>query len=370
MAGDFIPVAQPSLSMVERDFLLRAFDSSWISSSGEFLQAFENRFAALCGTRHALAVANGTVALHLALAGLGIGPGDEVIVPSLTYVATANAVRYCGGEPVFADVREDDWGLDSASVASLVGPRTRAVIAVHLYGHPADMTSLRALCDARGLALVEDAAEAPFAFREGQSVGSMGDVATFSFYGNKVITCGEGGAVTTNDDELVARLRMLRGQGMDPQRRYWFPVVGHNFRLTNLAAAILCGQLDRLDVILGRRCEIFAEYADRLSLIPGVETQPVLPGVRLTPWLYCILLRDQEARSSVVNSLHRWNVDSRPFFIPLHTMPPYAQSRTAGQLRVTIDLASRGLNLPTFPEMSSGDIGRVVNAVRAGLNAT
>jgi perosamine synthetase len=289
------------------------------------------------------------------------------VVPSLTYIATANAVRYCGAVPVFADVTEADWGIDPDSVARLVGPRTRAVVAVHLYGQPADLTRLRALCDAFDLALVEDAAEAPFATRDGRTVGSVGDVATFSFYGNKVITSGEGGAVTTSDVELAARLRLLRGQGMDPERRYWFPVTGFNFRLTNLAAASLCGQLDRLDEILDARRRGVAAYARRFAGVPQVGLQPEVPGSVVTPWLYCALLPDAEARSSVVKSLEARGVDSRPFFIPLHTMPPYAGSRTDGDLPVTLALADRGLNLPTFPELTDAEVARVVHAVRAGL---
>lgn len=367
MTNDYLPVARPSLSSVERELLLAAFDSSWISSNGVFLREFESSFANACGAGHALAVANGTVALHLALAGLGIGPGDEVIVPSLTYIATANAVRYCGAEPVFAEVDATDWGLDAESVARMVGPRTRAVIAVHLYGHPADMSRLRVVCDAHGLALVEDAAEAPFASRDGRTVGSMGDVATFSFYGNKVITSGEGGAVATSDDDLAARLRLLRGQGMDPERRYWFPVLGYNFRLTNLAAAILCGQMRRLDEILEGRRVVYREYSRYFSQLPRVETQAAATGAVVTPWLYCILLQDEETRSSVVKSLTADGIDSRPFFIPLHTMPPYAGVAADGDLPVTMDLASRGLNLPTFPEMTSAEVKRVVDAVARAL---
>jgi perosamine synthetase len=366
--NEFIPVSRPSLSKLERDRMIQAFDSSWIGSSGEFLYEFETRFAALCGAKHVLAVSNGTVALHLALAALGIAPGDEVIVPSLTYVATANAVRYVGAEPVFADVSAVDWCLDPESVKRCMGPRTRAVIAVHLYGHPADMRTLRVLCDDAGIPLIEDAAEAPLAVRDGQVAGSVGDVATFSFYGNKVIACGEGGAVSTSNPQLANRMELLRGQGMDPQRRYWFPVIGYNFRLTNIAAAILCGQIDRIDALIGRRREIYAEYDATLTSVEGVELQPTVPGVTVTPWMYCVLFADQAVRDHVAAALLRGQVDSRPFFIPLHRMPSHAGSRTDGPLAVTLDISSRGLNLPTYPDMTPTDIERVLSCLARSLH--
>jgi perosamine synthetase len=310
-------------------------------------------------------VSNGTVALHLALTALGIGPGDEVIVPSLTYIATANAVRYCGAEPVFADVTLDDWGLDVDSVERLVNERTKAVIMVHLYGLPANYLALRRVCSENGLFLVEDAAEAPLARRDGVTCGAMGDVATFSFYGNKVLTSGEGGAVTTNDPVLADRMALLRGQGMDPHRRYWFPVVGHNFRLTNLAAAILCGQIERLDDILKRRREVFAMYDRAFAEMVEVSSFPRVPGAENSPWLYCVLLDHPEDRDRLAKHLQAVGIDSRPFFIPLHQMPPYAGATTDGKLPVTCDLSERGLNLPTFSGMTDSQVELVIDSVRS-----
>jgi perosamine synthetase len=363
MVRQFVPVSEPDLSVIERELLLEAFDSTWIGSSGRFLTDFEHGFAERCGVQHAVAVSNGTVALHLALSALGIGPGDEVIVPSLTYIATANAVRYCGAEPVFADVTVDDWGLDPASVRAAIGERTRAVIAVHLYGHPADMTRLRKVCREHDLALVEDAAEAPFVKRDGVPTGAMGDVATFSFYGNKIITSGEGGAVTTNDPDLAARIRLLRGQGMDAGRRYWFPVIGYNYRLTNLQAALLCGQLSRLDTILAGRRAVYARYDRAFQGSPALTTQPVAPGAAVAPWMYCLLLEDEATRDALAEAFMAEAIETRPFFIPLHRMPPHADSRVVGPLTVTDDLSGRGLNLPTYPGLSEADQDRVIGLV-------
>ena len=264
MNDEFIPVSKPSLTAIERSNLLDAFDSSWISSTGRYLSEFEDRFSVACGSKYAVAVANGTVALHLALTALGVGPGDEVIVPSLTYIATANAVRYAGATPVFADVSTYDWCMDLTSAERLFGAKTKAIISVDLYGQPGDMVSLRELSSQAGLLWIEDAAEAPFSSRDGITTGSLADVTTFSFYGNKIISSGEGGAVTTNDPEIAARMRQMRGQGMDPNRRYWFPITGFNYRLTNLAAAVLCGQLTRLDGIFRARRRIYSIYDEKI----------------------------------------------------------------------------------------------------------
>ena len=254
-----IPVAAPVFAGREREYVADCMESGWISSAGKYVELFEAEFAKFCGVRHAVSCCNGTAALHLALAALGVGPGDEVIVPTLTFVATANAVTYCGARPVFADSEAETWNLDPAHVASKITPRTKGIVAVHLYGNPAEMDALRALAHRHGLFLLEDAAEAHGALYRDAHAGSLGDIAAFSFYGNKIIATGEGGMVTTDDDALAARVRLLRGQGMDAERRYWFPVVGYNYRMMNLPAAIGLAQLERAEWHTGRRREIAAD---------------------------------------------------------------------------------------------------------------
>jgi len=340
------PVACPDISELEIQSTADAVRSTWISSIGPRLEEFEATWAEACGVEYAVAVSNGTVAMHVALEALGIGPGDEVIVPSLTYIATANTVRYTGATPVFADVSPDTWCLDPDRVASLVGPRTVAIVAVHLYGHPADMDVLGEIAQKHGLALLEDAAEAPFATYRGRLTGGLGTVAGFSFFGNKIITCGEGGAVTTNDPEIARRVRLLRGQGMDPDRRYFFPVVGYNYRLTNVAAAILCAQMTRREALVSRRDQLFAAYDSAFADMEAIELQPVAPWATRAPWMYTILLRHGIDRDEVMSQLGADGVDSRPLFIPLHTLPPY-EDPASQPLPVTDDLASRGLSLPT-----------------------
>jgi perosamine synthetase len=354
------PVGAPDLGEEEIARVTEAMRSTWISSAGTFLDEFESTFAQACGVGHAVAVANGTVALHLILAALGIGRGDEVIVPSLTYIATANTVTYTGATPVFCDVDADNWCLDPDSVRAAITPRTAAIVAVHLYGHPADMDALRALADEHGLALVEDAAEAPFATYRGTSTGGLGTAASFSFYGNKIITSGEGGAVTTNDPELASRMRLLRGQGMDPARRYFFPVIGYNYRLTNIAAAILCGQMARREELWLRRERIYAVYDGCFELEETIQRQVVEEWATRAPWMYSVALQGEQAgrRDDVMASMAEVGVETRPLFIPLHRLPPYA-SPSSPDLPVTGDLAARGLSLPTTSVMTEEDAAEV-----------
>ncbi|MGK5519435.1 DegT/DnrJ/EryC1/StrS family aminotransferase [Micromonospora sp. URMC 107] len=363
------PVARPSLSDLEERYLLDAYRSGWISSQGPYLSRFEELFAGRCAARTAVATGNGTVALHLVLAAAGLGPGDEVIVPALTYVATANAVTYCGAQPVFADVTPQSWCIDPEQVAALIGPRTRAVVAVDLYGHPADYAALRRLCQRHGLLLVADAAESFGAQLHGRPTGDLADATTFSFFGNKVVTSGEGGCVTTSDPALADRMRLLRNQGMDPDRRYYFPVVGYNYRLTNLAAALLCAQLERADEIIARRDAVVDAYERELAEHPLLTAQPVLPGVRRAPWMASFLVGPSGMaglRDDLARALDLRGVDTRPFFVPLPHLPPYAGSR--GDHPVTLDLAQRGINLPTYADLTDVDVKTIVDRVRSALS--
>lgn len=363
------PIAAPDLSGNEERYVVEAMRSSWISSSGPFIDRFEREFGDLCHTRTAVAVCNGTAALHLILLALGVQPGDEVLVPSLTYVATANAVRYVGAEPVFVDVDPDTWCLDPAALEASITRRTRGIIAVHLYGHPADMDAINQLAGIHGLWVVEDAAEAHLARYKGRPTGSLATAATFSFYGNKILTCGEGGAVTLNDPQLELRVRTLRSQGADPGRQYYFPVTGYNFRLTNVAAAILCGQLERHDEILAQRRAIFAAYEEQLVDVPGIGLQPVAEWADPAPWLYSLTIDAAvygRSRDEVMAMLKAQGFETRPFFMPLHRLPPFrVEARQRGDhLPITDRLSATGLNLPTFNSLPQREIEAVCTAIR------
>ena len=364
-----IPVAAPDLTGREEAYVVEAIRSTWISSTGAFVDRFEAEFAAACETRASIACCNGTVALHLALLALDVRPGDEVLVPSLTYIATANAVRYVGAEPVFVDVDPETWCIDPARLEDAITQRTKGIIPVHLYGHPADMDAINHVAAVHGLWVVEDAAEAHLATYKGRPVGGLATMATFSFYGNKTFTCGEGGAITLSDPQLELRTRTLRGQGMDPQRRYYFPVTGYNFRLTNVACAMLCAQLERADALVGRRRAIYDRYNAHLAGVPGLGFQPVADWAEPTPWLYCVTVdpggfgHDREALAA---HLAAANIETRPFFIPLHTLPPFREtSRQRGEhLPWTDQLSATGLNLPTFTTLTDAQVDRVCAAIR------
>lgn len=363
-----IPVASADLSGNEEKYVVEAIRSSWISSTGAFVERFEREFAEACGTSSALGVCNGTVALHLALLALGVRPGDEVLVPSLTYIATANAVRYVGAEPVFVDVDPATWCIDPAKIEASITRRTRGIIAVHLYGHPADMDAINHLAGVHGLWVVEDAAEAHLARYKGRPVGGLASIGTFSFYGNKIFTSGEGGAVTFNDAGLGMRLRTLRGQGVDPERRYYFPVTGYNFRITNVACAFLCAQMERREEIQRRRGEIFATYDRLLGGIPGIGLQPVAPWAEAAHWLYCITVDEAafgRTRDELMIYLAEAGIETRPFFLPLHRLPPFREeSEARGEaLPVTDQLAARGLNLPTYNALDPGSIDRIAGSI-------
>lgn len=264
------PISQPSITEVELKYVASAVKSGWISSIGEYIGEFERRFAEFCNCRHAIAVSNGTVAISLALRAMHIGRGDEVIVPDLSFIATANSVLESGAKPIFADIETDTLCLDPDDLIRRITPRTKAVIPVHLYGHPANMPRISEIGRQFGLKVIEDAAEAHGASIQGQRVGGFGDVATFSFYGNKIITTGEGGMVTTNDEELAERCRLLRDHAMSTQKRYWHTEPGFNFRLTNMQAAVGCGQLERSAELLSKRSQILNWYFNYLGKIGGI----------------------------------------------------------------------------------------------------
>jgi perosamine synthetase len=301
----------------------------------------------------------------------GIGPGDEVIVPTLTYVASANPVVYCGATPVFVDAEPATWNLDPEAVAAAVTPRTKAIVVVHLYGHPADMDPILAVTRAHGIAVIEDAAEAHGAEYRGQRAGGLGDVGTFSFYGNKILTTGEGGMVTCDSDEMAALVRQLRGQGQDPQRRYWFPIVGFNYRMTNVAAAIGLGQLETIDWHLERRREIAAWYREELGAVPGLELSPEAEWARSAFWISCMVVPDGGAaeRDDLMERLADRGIETRPFFYPMHTLPPYAEASRGQEFPVATALAERGVNLPSGAGLERDDVAYIGQAVRDELAA-
>lgn len=337
------PVAEPNLKGNEFNYLCDAFLSTWISSTGEYINRFEKGFSDYCGTKHGIAVSNGTVAIHLALLALNIGEGDEVIIPDLTFAATINSVLHARATPVIVDVEEDSWCIDPVEIEKAITPKTKAIIPVHVYGQPCDMDKIMALAKKHKLKVIEDAAEAHGAEYKGKKVGSFGDIACFSFFANKIITTGEGGMCLTNDDLLNDRIRVLRDHGMNKQKKYWHDEVGYNYRMTNLQAAIGCGQLERIDQILESRNEIENKYKSILEEEKMITFQNELKNQKKVVWMVSVL---SQKKNEIMHLLKESNLDARPFFYPLSSMPLYA--KYAHKMSVSISLSERGFNLPTI----------------------
>lgn len=354
-----IPVYAPLLDGNERRYVDECIASTWISSRGEYVSRFETAFARYIGAPHATAVCNGTVALHLALAALGLGPGDEVILPTFTYVASANAVAQTGARPVFVDSLPDTWQIDPADVRRRITARTRAIMVVHLYGQSCDMDAIGAIAREHGLRVVEDCAEAFGTRWRGRHVGTFGDVATFSFFGNKTITTGEGGMVVARDAALHARCAKLKNQGVSAEREYWHDEVAYNYRMTNVAAAIGVAQMERADAIVARKRELAGWYREALAGLP-VELHAEQPGTTHSFWMNSILVDDAACRDPLRERLAIAGIETRPLFPPVHSMPMYGAE---GAFPVAASLAARGLNLPSGPGLTRDDVAGIAGAI-------
>jgi len=365
MSDSFIPISKPFIGAREKELVLDALDSGWVSSIGKYIDEFEANFARYCGTAYALAVSNGTTGLHLALATLGLQPGDEVIIPDLTFVATANAVAYTGATPILADIDADTLCIDPMSVKSLISERTKAIIPVHLYGHPADMDALMEIGVAHGVDIIEDAAEAHGAEYKGRRVGGLGKCGVFSFYGNKVITTGEGGMLTTNDQEFYQHARRLRDHAMSSQRRYFHEERGFNYRITNLQAALGVAQLERIEEFLDRRAEIMSWYNSEIATTDYIRLNRVKNWAKSAFWMICLEVDwlDEARRDAFMRALKARGIDTRPYFCTMSSMPMYKQA----PLPISARKSQIGLNLPSYYELTKVEVQRIGSDVNALL---
>ena len=361
----YIPVYEPKIGEREQAYVTECLKTKWISSRGHFVKDFEDSFATYLGTKHAVSLCNGTVALHLALAVLGIGQGDEVIVPTLTYVASANAIRYVNATPVFADSHPAYWNLDPGKIEERIGPRTKALIAVHLYGHPCDMDPILKIAREHDLFVVEDVAEAHGAQYKGRKLGTFGDIAAFSFYANKIITTGEGGMVVTNDSTLADRCFSLRNQGVSKTRTYWHDTLGYNYRMTNICAAIGLAQLERVSETIARKRDIARLYKTKLEHTRGLVTQGEESWAFSVYWMFSILV-SPEKRDLLRRYLEDRAVETRPFFYPAHMMPIYLNYNTQG-FPVAERISASGINLPSAPTLANDEIERVCDDINGFL---
>ncbi|CAD5372460.1 GDP-perosamine synthase [Rubrivivax sp. A210] len=360
MIEQTIPLIEPYLGKKARLYVDECFDSCWISSRGHFIPDFERAFARFVGTKHAVAVTNGTVALHLALLSLNIGEGDEVIVPDLTFAATINAVLHARATPVIVDIDPDTWNISPARIREAITSKTRAIIPVHLYGYPCNMSEIAAIGVEYGLKIIEDAAEAHGAEYQGKKVGSLGDIGAFSFYGNKIITTGEGGMCTTDDDEVYEKMLVMRDHGMNKNNKYKYDVVGYNYRMTNPQAALGLAQLEEIDDILRRRRNVGIWYDEQLTGVDGIEIRCAPSNIKPVVWLYTCLARH---RDEVMARLARNNIETRPMFYPLHQMDIYKQY-VRHRCACSIGVAYRGITLPTYYTIPNSFVERVCKVVQ------
>lgn len=361
----FIPIAVPHLSGNEKKYVTDCLDTTWISSNGKYINMFEEAFAEWNNSKHALTCANGTVALHLPLLALGIKAGDEVLVPTFTYIATANAVRYCGATPVLVDCLPDTWNIDPIDMERKITPKTKGVIPVHLYGNPCDMDSIMPLAKKYNLFVLEDAAECHGAEFNGKKTGTFGDAGVFSFFGNKIITTGEGGMIVTDNDDLAAKMRMLKGQGMDPNRRYWFPITGYNYRMTNIEAAIGLAQLENVEEHISARHRVAGWYSEILADVEDyIVPQKATLGAKSVWWMFSVLLtaKSKISRDALMIALAKDGVETRPLFYPMHIMPAYFNEKA--NCPVSVDISARGLNLPTHALLSRDDVEYICDRIK------
>lgn len=360
-----IPVCRPTLAGNELKYIEECIKTNWISSIGKNIPKFEEMFAEAVGAKYAVAVTNGTTALHLALHTLGIGHGDEVIIPTFTMIATANAVRYVGATPILVDSEMKTWNMDTDKIEETITEKTRAIIPVHTYGHPSEMDKIMELARKYNLWVVEDAAEAHGAIYKGKKIGSIGDVACFSFYANKIITTGEGGMVTTNSEELYEKMQTIRSHAFSEERHFWHKYLGFNFRMTNLQAAIGVAQMERFDELVEKRIKNAKLYNALLKDVKGIILPPESPDIKNVYWMYSIKLNDNFGitRDELRYKLAERGIETRAFFIPMHIQPIYYEEFAGQQFPVAEHLCKTGLYLPSFSDLKEEEIKYVSKSI-------
>lgn len=361
----YYPIYKPTITNLEREYVSDAVSSGWVSSIGPYVDKFEEGFAKFCGSKYCVSVSNGTNALFLALVALEIGAGDEVIVPDFSFIATANAVRHAGATPVFVDIDIDTLCISPKAFEAAITKNTRAVIPVHVYGHPAPMPRILDIASRNGILILEDCAEAHGAKVEMRSVGTWGNAGIFSFYGNKILTTGEGGAIVLDDIKLAQRLRLLRDHAMSSSRRYWHEEVGYNFRMTNLQAALGVAQLERADEIIEKKRDIFKWYERELADLKGVCLNRRLEWAEPVYWLVCLEIEgcDFDLRQRVMEKLRDFGVETRPYFYPMSTMPMYQSAYTP----VSQDVSVKGVNLPSYFDLTELDVISICSSVKKAI---
>lgn len=363
-----IPIAVPNLGTKELEYVSDCVKSSWISSKGKYVAKFEEEFAEYINAEYGIAVSNGTVALHLALVALNVGPADEVIIPTLTMIAAANAVVYTGAKPVLVDSEPTTWNIDPEEIEKKITKKTKAIMLVHLYGHPANMDTIVKIAEDYDLYVIEDAAEAHGAEYNGKKVGAIGDIGCFSFYANKIITTGEGGILVTNNRKIAEKVRNLHNLAYNIERRQWLihDEIGYNYRMTNMQAAIGVAQLERIDTFIKTHRENAQLYNQLLKKVPGITLPPEETWAKNVYWMYTVLI-DKDgfgvSRDSLMRKLGKRGIDTRSIFCPIHFQPPYRSEFEGECYPIAEDLSNRGVNLPSGNTLTKKQVNEVAEAV-------
>ncbi len=357
-----IPVHEPVLDGNERKYVLDCLDTNWISSSGEYIDKFEKKFAEYCGVRHGIANTSGTSALHLAVSALKLGKGDEVIMPSFTMIAPALAVAYQRAKPVFVDSEPKSWTMDVSKIEKKITKKTKAIMAIHIYGHPCYMDEIMEIAKKNDLYVIEDAAEGHGALYKGKKAGSFGHINAFSFYSNKIVTCGEGGMVVTDDEKLAERARWLKNFCFDKERRYYHEEIGFKYPMTNIQAAIGLAQLENIEKNIEKKRNLAYKYNKLLSEIEGITTPFEDNDVRNVYWMYGILAEKEfgKSRDFLKNELYKKGIDTRFFFVGMHKQPPF---KTKGHFPVTDHLSETGIYLPSSTNLTDEQIGYICRGI-------
>jgi perosamine synthetase len=364
----FIPLAKPSFGPVEKKLVNRALDSGWISSIGSFVEQFGAEFARTVGARYALPVSSGTAALHLALIALGITVGDEVLVPALTFAASANSVTYVGAKPVFAEIEPETFNLDLNDAAAKVTPKTKAIMSVDLYGHPVDFAKVKSFAKQFKLYFISDSAESLGSLYNNKPFGGFANVTTFSFFGNKIVTTGEGGMLVTNSKKIYEAAKFYRDQAKDVTvHNYYHPAIGYNYAMANLQAAVGIGQLRRLKSFVRQKRQLAARYCRGLAGVPGLSFQTEAAYAQSNWWLFSLLVDEQKfgrSRDGLMRFLAKKGIETRPFFYPLPELPPYKKANPK-IFPVTHKIAAKGLNLPSFAGLKIKEQDYIIQQIKA-----
>ncbi|MFH1593024.1 MAG: DegT/DnrJ/EryC1/StrS family aminotransferase [Candidatus Woesearchaeota archaeon] len=363
-----IPVCEPTISGNELKYVMDCIKTNWISSLGPYIPKFEEGFSRYCGAGHGIACSNGTAALHLALESLGVGKGDEVIIPDLTMIATMAAVLYCGAKPVFVDAEEKTWNLDINKIEEKITDKTKAIIPVHISGHPVDMDKLKTISKRHNLFVVEDAAEAHGAEYKGKRVGGLGDAGCFSFFGNKILTTGEGGMIVTSNAKLSERCKLLRNQAHSSgKKKFSHEELGFNYRLTNLQAAVGCAQLENVDKLVEGRVKNGKYYTELLSGVEGLTSPIEESWAKNVYWMYTLLItkRFGVSRNKVIDELMKRGIQTRPFFVPMHSQPLLNKFglNTEEKFPVAEKLSEEGIYLPSASHLTKEEIETVAKTL-------